>query len=39
LLRPVALLRELHTGAVGDYVTWIAVGAAVMGGIWTLTLR
>jgi multicomponent Na+:H+ antiporter subunit D len=39
LLRPVALLRELHTGAVGDYVTWIAVGAAVMGGIWTIALR
>ena len=39
LRSPVALLRELHTGAVGDYVMWIAVGAAVMGGIWTLTLR
>jgi len=31
-------LRALHTGVVGDYVMWITVGTAVIGGIWALTL-
>jgi multicomponent Na+:H+ antiporter subunit D len=36
---PLDGLRDLHSGVVGDYVVWIVVGTAVVGGIWTLTLR
>jgi multicomponent Na+:H+ antiporter subunit D len=32
-------LRQLQTGIVGDYVTWVVVGTAVLGGVWALTLR
>jgi multicomponent Na+:H+ antiporter subunit D len=32
-------LRQLQTGVIGDYVMWITVGAAVLGGVWALTLR
>jgi multicomponent Na+:H+ antiporter subunit D len=43
-LPPVALLalnavRRLHTGAVGDYVAWLVFGAAVLGGLVSLTVR
>jgi multicomponent Na+:H+ antiporter subunit D len=31
-------LKTLHTGVVGDYVMWITVGTAVVGGVWALTL-
>jgi multicomponent Na+:H+ antiporter subunit D len=31
-------LRSLHTGYVGDYVTWLVVGAAVLGGLFAATL-
>jgi multicomponent Na+:H+ antiporter subunit D len=31
-------LKLLHDGVTGDYVTWLTVGAAVLGGIWALTL-
>jgi multicomponent Na+:H+ antiporter subunit D len=31
-------LRALHSGRVGDYVTWIAVGAALVAGVFALTL-
>ena len=37
--RPVAVLRAAHSGVVGDYVTWITLGTALLGGIWALTLR
>jgi multicomponent Na+:H+ antiporter subunit D len=39
LSRPVEILRSAHTGVVGDYVMWLTVGTAVLGGIWALTLR
>jgi uncharacterized membrane-anchored protein YjiN (DUF445 family) len=29
----------MHSGIVGDYLLWIAVGGAVIGGVWGLTLR
>jgi multicomponent Na+:H+ antiporter subunit D len=31
-------LRSLHTGYVGDYVTWLVVGAALLGGLFAMTL-
>jgi multicomponent Na+:H+ antiporter subunit D len=31
-------LRAAHSGIVGDYVMWITVGTAVLGGVWALTL-
>jgi multicomponent Na+:H+ antiporter subunit D len=39
LAPPIRLLRAMHSGVVGDYVTWVAVGTAVTGGIWALLLR
>jgi multicomponent Na+:H+ antiporter subunit D len=39
LLRPVAPLRALHTGVIGDYVMWLTVGTAVIGGVWAIALR
>ena len=36
---PVRLLHAVHSGVVGDYVTWVAVGTAVVGGAWALLLR
>jgi len=36
---PFAVLRAGHTGVIGDYVTWIVLGAAFVGGVWALTLR
>jgi multicomponent Na+:H+ antiporter subunit D len=35
----VARLRFLHSGHVGDYVTWLVLGVAVFGGVCGLTLR
>jgi multicomponent Na+:H+ antiporter subunit D len=32
-------LKLLHDGVTGEYVTWLTVGAAVLGGIWALTLQ
>jgi multicomponent Na+:H+ antiporter subunit D len=34
----IARLRLLHTGYVGDYVTWLVAGAAVLGGLFAATL-
>jgi hypothetical protein len=31
-------LRRLHTGDVADYVTWLVVGTAVLGGLFAATL-
>jgi multicomponent Na+:H+ antiporter subunit D len=31
-------LRELHSGHVGDYVTWLVVGTVVLGGIFAVSL-
>lgn len=36
---PVRGLRSVHSGIPGDYVTWITVGAALVGGVWAVTLR
>jgi multicomponent Na+:H+ antiporter subunit D len=39
-LRPVGVtLRAVHSGIIGDYVLWIALGFAVIGGVWGLGLR
>jgi multicomponent Na+:H+ antiporter subunit D len=35
----VRVLHALHSGVVGDYVTWVAVGTAFTGGIWALLLH
>jgi multicomponent Na+:H+ antiporter subunit D len=32
-------LKALHSGVPGDYVMWLTLGTAVLGGIWSLTLR
>ncbi len=39
LAPPVRVLHVLHSGVVGDYVTWVAVGTAVTGTAWALLLR
>jgi multicomponent Na+:H+ antiporter subunit D len=36
--RTIEWLRTLHSGYVGDYVTWLVAGAAVLGGIFAATL-
>ncbi len=32
-------LRALHSGVIGDYVTWLVVGIAVLGGLFAVALR
>ena len=39
LAAPIHLLREVHSGVVGDYVTWVAVGTAFVGGTFALLLH
>jgi multicomponent Na+:H+ antiporter subunit D len=39
LAPPVQVLRGLHSGVVGDYVTWVAFGTAFLGGVWALLLH
>jgi multicomponent Na+:H+ antiporter subunit D len=36
---PIAVLKEVHSGVIGDYVMWITLGTALLGGVWALTLR
>jgi multicomponent Na+:H+ antiporter subunit D len=36
---PVTVLRAFHSGIAADYVAWMTVGTALIGGIWALTLR
>ncbi len=36
---PIGLLKTAHSGVIGDYVTWVTVGTALIGGIWAVTLR
>jgi multicomponent Na+:H+ antiporter subunit D len=36
--RAIAWLRPLHSGYIGDYVTWLVTGAAVLGGVFAITL-
>jgi multicomponent Na+:H+ antiporter subunit D len=35
---PLNVLKAAHSGVVGDYVMWLTVGTAVLGGIWLVTL-
>jgi multicomponent Na+:H+ antiporter subunit D len=37
--RPVAALKELHSGLVADYVAWLTFGAAALGGLLALLAR
>ena len=32
-------IRALHSGAVGDYVTWLVVGVTVLGGLFAVVVR
>ncbi len=32
-------LRAVHSGVVGDYVVWLLLGTAVLGGLLALTVR
>jgi multicomponent Na+:H+ antiporter subunit D len=36
---PVELVRNAHTGIVGDYLLWLVIGTSLIGGFWALTLR
>jgi multicomponent Na+:H+ antiporter subunit D len=36
---PVAVLKSLHSGIVGDYVAWLTFGAAALGGLLALLVR
>jgi multicomponent Na+:H+ antiporter subunit D len=36
---PLRVLKAAHSGVVGDYVAWLTVGAATLGGLFALTLR
>ena len=36
---PVAVLKSLHSGIVGDYVAWATFGAAALGGLLALLVR
>jgi multicomponent Na+:H+ antiporter subunit D len=36
---PIGLLKTAHSGVIGDYVTWLTVGTALIGGIWAVILR
>ncbi len=37
--RALAGLRGLHSGRIGDYIAWLSVGVATIGGAFALTLR
>jgi hypothetical protein len=37
--QPLAVVKGVHSGVIGDYVMWITVGTALLGGVWALTLR
>jgi multicomponent Na+:H+ antiporter subunit D len=36
---PIAVFKGVHSGIVGDYVMWITLGTALLGGVWALVLR
>jgi multicomponent Na+:H+ antiporter subunit D len=38
VVAPIAALRRLHSGHIGDYVAWLTVGLAVLGGLCALSL-
>jgi hypothetical protein len=35
---PVGVLRDLHSGRVGDYVAWLATGTALVAVVFALSL-
>ena len=37
--RPIRQLRLLHSGHVGDYAAWFALGLAALGGLFTIATR
>jgi hypothetical protein len=37
--QPLGALKGVHSGVIGDYVMWITLGTALLGGVWALTLR
>jgi multicomponent Na+:H+ antiporter subunit D len=39
LSRVLAPLRAVHSGHVGDYVAWLTLGTAVIGGLFAVTIR
>ena len=39
LQAPARVLHAAHSGVIGDYVMWLTVGTALVGGIWVVTLR
>jgi multicomponent Na+:H+ antiporter subunit D len=39
LAAPIHVLKGAHSGVVGDYVMWLTVGTALIGGAWALALR
>jgi hypothetical protein len=39
LAPPARALQMLHSGAIGDYVTWFVVGTAVLGGLFAVLVR
>jgi multicomponent Na+:H+ antiporter subunit D len=39
LAPPLDGLRALHSGVIGDYIMWVTVGTALIGGVWALTIR
>jgi hypothetical protein len=36
---PAGVLKAWHSGIAADYVVWLTVGTAIVGGIWAVTLR
>jgi hypothetical protein len=36
---PLHVIKTVHSGVIGDYVMWITLGTALLGGVWALTLR
>ncbi len=36
---PIVVLKEAHSGVIGEYVLWITVGTALIGAVWAFTLR
>jgi multicomponent Na+:H+ antiporter subunit D len=36
---PLHVVKVVHSGVIGDYVMWLTLGTAVLGGVWALTLR
>ena len=39
VLVPIRALHALHSGVIGDYVTWVVVGTAVTGAAWAVLLH